>query len=294
MASLLEIIIAMIRNFLFLTITSLSIACISCSQDRTNYSSPPGYDLSRPKQIKLPLELDEISGLSYYKKDTSVFAISDEKGWLYKIKLGGDHHIDRWQFAPHKADFEDVSLVDSVFYILQSKGVIHKVTFASGMKIQSQEFKLPYDGKDEFETIYYDDVRKKLILICKDCASDKKKALTTFAFDPATEQYSDTSFVIDVKDIDKALNVDKMRFKPSAAAINPIDNMLYIVSSVNKLLVITDRDGKFKKAYPLDPSLFKQPEGIAFAPNGAMIISNESHNIGVANILIFSFHKNPS
>ncbi|MEO8404032.1 MAG: SdiA-regulated domain-containing protein [Chitinophagaceae bacterium] len=240
--------------------------------------------------MKLPLELDEISGLAYYAKDTSVFAISDEKGWLYKIRMNGEKEIDRWKFTS-KADFEDIVLLDSAFYILESNGIIFKVTFEND-RIFSKEIPYPFESKDEYESLYYDDIRKKLIMVCKDCESDKKKSLTTVSFDPVTNEYSDSSsFTIDVKDIAKSLGEDKVRFKPSAAAINPADSLLYIISSVNKIIVVTDRDGHFKSAHPIDPSLFKQAEGLTFSPTGTMMISNEAGGVGVADILIYSNHK---
>ena len=77
-----------------------------------------------------------------------------------------------------------------------------------------------------------------------------------------------------------------MKLKPSAIAINPVTNEFYILASVNKLLVVTDRQGKFKALYELDPAIYKQPEGIAFTPWGDMLISNESHETGLATILI--------
>ena len=44
------------------------------------------YDLNNPFRIKLSDQLAEISGISFYPKDSSVFAISDESGSLYKIR----------------------------------------------------------------------------------------------------------------------------------------------------------------------------------------------------------------
>jgi DNA-binding beta-propeller fold protein YncE len=89
----------------------------------------------------------------------------------------------------------------------------------------------------------------------------------------------------------KKLGLPKMKLKPSAAAINPVTNELYILASVNNLLVVTDRQGKFKEVYVLDPGIYKQPEGITFTPAGDMIISNESHETGLANILILKNKK---
>jgi uncharacterized protein YjiK len=273
-------------------ITTLFLYCIilvafgRCKSDKRVYSSPPGYDLQKPYKIKLPLELDEISGVAYYGKDTSVFAINDERGLLYKLGIGSNKTITRWKFSAG-ADFEDLVLLDSSFYVLQSNGALIKISFDDSSLLVN-EIPFQYNTDNEFEILYYDDRKKKLILICKDCETDKKKLLTTYSFNPSTNRFSDSSFTIDVKPIAKAIGKEKVRFKPSAATINPVDSMLYIVSAVNKLMVVTDRDGNFQKAYPIDPALFKQPEGISFTPWGSIIISNEAAEVGVADILIFS------
>jgi hypothetical protein len=259
----------------------------SCNNEKEVYDSPPGYDLQKPYKLKLPIELDEISGLAYYQKDSSVFAINDERGWLYKLGLGkNSKDITRWKFSSG-ADFEDLVLLDSSFYVLQSNGTLVNITFI-GNKLYSKEIPFQFSSQNEFEIVYYDDQRKKLILICKECDSDKKKSLTTFTYDPQTGLFSDSSFAIDVSQIAASVGEKKIKFKPSAAAINPVDSLLYIVSAINKLVVVTDRNGKFKKSYSIDPSLFKQPEGITFTPWGSIIISNEAADIGVADILIFS------
>lgn len=261
----------------------------SCGPGHKDYPGPQGYDMQTTHQVKLPIELDEISGLAYYAKDTSVFAINDENGLLYKIGLGQNQTIRRWEFSKG-ADFEDIAMVDTTFYVLQSNGTIYKVDFNPQGQMFTKEIPFQYNEESEFEILYYDSLKKKLILICKDCDSDKKSFLTTFSFDPATNKF-DTSFTINVQPIAAAINEKKIRFKPSAAAINPRDSLLYIVSAINKLIVVTDRNGNFKKAYPINPSLFKQPEGLTFTPAGAIIISNEAAGIGVANILIFSHGK---
>lgn len=269
-----------------------AIASFQCTSNQGSYPGPPGYNMDKAYRLKLPLELDEISGLAYYARDTSVFAINDERGLLYKLGLGTNRNITRWKFSPGE-DFEDLVLLDSSFYVLQSDGTLIKIVFQAGQAVPEI---IPFQyGKDnEFEILYYDDQKKKLILICKDCESDKKKSLTTFSFDPVTRKFSDSSFSINVDLIAASINEKKIRFKPSAAAINPVDSLLYIVSAINKLLVVTDRDGNFKKAYPINSSLFKQPEGLTFTPSGSMIFSNEAADVGVADILIFSFGKTGS
>jgi uncharacterized protein YjiK len=251
-------------------------------------TSPEGYDLNKPFVIKLPQELDEISGLSFYPKDKSVFAIVDEKGVLYKISLQEEPTIQQWKFYK-KGDFEDLVVADSTFYGLISTGSIVRFNFNGKDTTNVQTFPLNLDGTNEFEILYNDPVTNKLVLICKECEADKKSYTTVFSFDRNNNQYDSSTYTIDVTTIAKELGENKIKFKPSAAALNPVTGELFIISSVNKALVIADREGHTKKVFKLHPGMFKQPEGLCFTPEGDLIISNESAGAGAANILIYKY-----
>jgi uncharacterized protein YjiK len=273
---------------LCLSIAFINNHCTPSANGDHAYKSPDGYDLNKPFLIKLPVELDEISGVAFYAKDTSVFAVGDEFGWLYKIPLTGSRPIRKWKFST-EGDYEDLVMVDKVFYVLQSNGNITAFRFDDHNKILRQEEDFPSSG-NEFEILYYDPHLFKLTMICKDCESDKKKALTAFYFNLLNKRFDDSSS-INVTAIANMIGEKKIKFKPSAAAINPVTDELYILSSINKLLVITDRQGNPKQAFPINEGLFKQPEGITFTPAGDMIISNESAKSGVANLLFFKYNK---
>ncbi len=278
-----------LKNIFYLAMPLWVAAGCNNGTPKQKLASPEGYNLRSAIQTKLPLELDEISGVAYYPADSSLFAINDEKGWLYKIKKG--QPMRRWKFSTG-ADFEDVVLLDSVFYVLQSNGNILRLSFAVQNTVAVQQFRFPQGAtKSEFEILYYDPRREKFILMCKDCEADTKKSLTTFSFDPYTGLYSDSSYTVDVKEIAKSMGEEKIKFKPSAASINPKDSLLYIVSAINKVMVVTDANGKFRNVYRIDESIFKQPEGITFTPGGGMIISNEAADVGVADILYFPCNK---
>ena len=258
----------------------------SCGPETTTIiAHPPGYVLNEPKVIKLPVLLNEISGLAYYPKDSSLFAIQDEEGFLYKIYPYHSDSILRWKFAGH-GDFEDLMILDSSFYILRSDGDIFHTHISD--TIATVKYDFPEKG-NEFESIYYDAKAQKIRLVCKDCEADKKKTLSTFIFDPVTRQYGTDSLVFQAKEIARIQGEDKIKFKPSAAAVNPVSGKLFIISAVNKLLVVANPDGTIDNAYDLDDKLYKQPEGLAFAPDGTLFISNESANIGAATIFIIPY-----
>lgn len=266
-------------------------SCGSSEKKEGKFTSPPGYNLTRPAVFKLPPALDEISGIVYVQKDNSVLAINDEHGWLYKIHLKSDLQLQRWQYSKG-ADFEDLVLVDSTFFVLESTGNLIQFKFITPDSVIVKEHDFPVQGRNEFEILYHDKERRQLVLVCKDCEQDDKNSLTAFAFNLDSSAYATApAYVMDIRKIEDLMNEKKLRFKPSAATINPLTKELFMVSSINKVMVIADLNGVPKQVYKINPKLYKQPEGIAFTPRGDLLISNESADIGAANVLFFKYKR---
>jgi uncharacterized protein YjiK len=267
------------------------LAC-NTGKKELQFNNSSRYDLQNPITVKLPDGLAEISGIVYYPKDTAVFAIEDEEGFFYKIQLNRKDEIKKWRFDK-KHDFEDLALHDSIFYVLISNGDIVSVQFLTGDSMITSKFKFPAAGKNknEFETLYYDDSLQQLVLLCKNCDGDGGKKITAWGYHITTHVYTPMIYAVNAEPVAKKLGVKKIVLRPSAAAINPVTDELYILSSINNLIVITDRQGNFRDLFVLDPVIYKQPEGIAFTPSGDIIISNESKQRGLANILIIKNKK---
>ena len=247
-----------------------------CVQSKNNIVlTSPDYDLGNPKILKLNDALSEISGIYFYAKDSSVFAISDESGNLYKIHLKRPYNVIKWKFSKAH-DYEDLFMLDDKFYILTSNGDITTLKFsARGDTIYRQKDEGP-PGKNEFESLYYDPLSKNFTLICKDCAGDKKEWVSSFSYDPEANKFSPSTFKIETKKIAAQLREKKIKFKPSASAINPLTGDIWILSAVNQILVTTTHTGEVKDVFTLNPKLYTQPEGITFTPWGDLLISNEA------------------
>jgi len=280
------------RQFIYaVTVCCVALSC-NTSKKKLPLSNSSRYDLLNPVIMKLPEGLAEISGIVYYPKDTAVFAIEDEDGLFYKISLNRKEDIKKWRFDK-KHDFEDIVMHDSIFYVLISNGNIESLQFGAADSIVTAKFKFPDAGKktNEFETMYYDDSLQQLVLLCKDCEIDNKNTVTAWGYNIVSQVYTPSVFTIDIQPVAQKLGIEKIKLRPSAAAINPVTNELYILSSINHLIVVTGRKGEFKELYQLDPGIYKQAEGIAFTPSGDLIISNESHETGLPNILIIKNKK---
>lgn len=256
------------------------------SSKNANIPSPPSYKLGEPEKINLPKGLNDISGLYFYPKDTSVFAVVDNDGTLFKIHLHPKVIIEKWRFDK-KHDFEDIVLHEGIFYLLLSNGNIEKLKYEGGNFKKSKSFYPDtINNMNDFESMYYDDSLKKMMVVCKKCSGETTSEVPSWEYSMDSGTYQKSSFKINVAPLSKKLGDVEFKFKPSAIAINPITNELFILSSVNKLLVVANRNGTAKDVYRLDPGIYKDPEGITFTTNGDMIISNEARGNQSSNILI--------
>ena len=245
----------------------------------------PGYDETKKELIILDKQLLEISGI-FYLKDGVIAANNDEHGRIYFYHLN-NRAVDIFKFAG-KGDYEDIAVIDTTYYLIESNGNIHMI---HNLDVTTHhEFRFP-KKKIEFESLYHDKKANKLVLVSKDHSEDTQ-GIIAYSFDLATHTYSDKPYYfIPMKPIFFALKNNIAECKPSAASVHPITGKLFMIASIGKLILECSLDGKVQKAYKINPAQFPQPEGITFAPNGDMYISNEGLN-GKATILKFPYKKN--
>lgn len=267
----------------------LSMLGITCSTKRI-VSTPQGYDITKPEKTELGNKLREISGIAWVNENT-MLAENDEAGKIFTINLKdkSDVSYPTMVFGP-KDDYEDIVNIDTIAYLLISDGEIAEVSnYSKGGDVQGTIVASLGGTKNELESLYYDKDINSLIMLCKSCHHEKNQVRSAYRFDLTTRQLSDTPyFYIDISEIRKLLGDNGAGFYPSAAAIHPLQHRLYIVSSIGRLLVITDTKGKVENVYRLSSSLFPQPEGITFTPDGDMYISNEGKD-SKATLLKFTY-----
>ena len=83
-----------------------------------------------------------------------------------------------------------------------------------------------------------------------------------------------------------------MAFNPSALAIHPITNELYVLSASERMIVVYEGD-VVKQVLLLSPDEFYKPEGLDFLSNGDMVICNEGMKKGYlqGTVAVFEMKK---
>lgn len=264
---------------------------LGCRQKKIVLDSPPNYNFAEVFEDKLDLQLKEISGLAWDRVNNVFLAHYDEAGKLFYLDRDTKSIKDTVTFGK-KADYEDITLAEGIIYILKSEGIITRIQRDStGIATSEEVGKLTLEGKNDFETMYYDSARKALILICKNCDMDDKQTVSAFAYYIDSSGFvNDPVYTINADSVQSMAPEKTSKFQPSAAAIHPVLKKLFIISSASNLLVIADLNGRPESVYKLSKKLFPQPEGITFNNTGDMYISNEGVD-GRATILRFEFRR---
>lgn len=272
----------------------ISFIAISCVGNKEKVvSNPPGYNLTKPQKYSMPDILQEVSGIAFNKGDNAfVYAQQDEDGKLFKLPLGTKDET-KTKFAG-KGDYEDVSILNNWAILLKSNGDLFSFPLSETKNEETTKVKISTGlvPKGEYEGMFADEATGQVYLLCKSCKEDKNSKLTsgyilTFQNDGSLKAKG--TFKVDASKMDKLTGKKKGTFHPSALAIHPITKEWYIVSSVNKALVILDAKWQVKNVYHLSANMFNQPEGIAFDKNANLYISNEGSETQVGNILRFDY-----
>ena len=233
----------------------------------------------------------------YHGRADFVYAQQDEAGHIYYMKLG-DKKAAYSKFAGH-GDYEDIAIMGEQVFILRSDGALFTFPFKSvrdGNISDVIKFENLFPA-GEYEGMYADEKEKELYVLCKNCKEGKDKNFVPVYYYKmlSSGNYPYTKVMgygrINIKQIEARLGKSKITFRPSALAKNPATGEWYILSSVNKLLVVADAALKIKEVYPLKASLFLQPEGIAFDDKNNLYISNEGDKATKATVLKFNYKK---
>lgn len=246
------------------------------------------YNLKSPtNELKMPMVLKEISGLGYIDERGMIAAINDELGNIYVLNTETANIEEKIKFQRF-GDYEAVEFIDGRYYVCNSKGDLRQITKGEEIEVELLQTRLGYENN--VEGMGYDESENILYLACKDQAQltgddkMKGKAIYTFSLD---DMRLNTTPLFVVKDnallgwfennvgkISKKIEDRISSFSPSAIALHPKSNLLYVTSARGDLMAVFDKAGNVRHV-ELVRGYMEQIEGVCFDPEGTLYVSSE-------------------
>jgi len=242
--------------------------------EQTAENAPIPYDLANPtERHKLPDDLREVSGLSYYKPGR-LACVQDELGVAFIYDLSSKTITDEHVFGK-KGDYEGVEYVGKTLYVLRSDGELYHMDPTDGVKVlggspETKHIKINLPGKNDMEGLGYDPQLDALLLATKD-GKGTDKIIYYYSLKNKTLFQGIVLKQADLKALDGSMG----EFKPSGIAVHPTTRDYYVLSSAAHRLAVFTPNGKVKSLVSLDDKALPQPEGICFTPDGTLYIASE-------------------
>ena len=226
------------------------------------------YDFENPtEKFELPNKLKEISGLSYYKNNQLV-CVNDERGEIFIYDIQEKKIVEKIPFGKN-GDYEGVEVVGDEVFVLKSDGKL------KGFKI-GEAFEREIDCSKpeviEYEGLGYDPKSKYMLLVAKERTKDVDEKKMIYAYDLDKKILFKHIAIPEEQVKDEANGKD---FKPSGIAVHPKTGQTFVIASSGKKLLVLSEKGQKEALISLNPTIYQQPEGICFSPNGDLFISSE-------------------
>lgn len=255
-----------------------------------------GYNFERPDNVvKLPKDLEEISGMANWFAEDEVIAVQDEDGKLFIVDVNTGNIKADLTFGKD-SDYEGICRVDSSVYVLERDGDLHHLRYVPGQEeYDSDKIETDFSYRNDTEGICYDHRTNSLLIVPKDQElnpqdGDYRRGI--YAIDLATLQMEpQPRFYVDEFAAGEAIygKHKPYRFKPSGVAVDPLTGDIYVIASVGNIMVVIDRESDIKHIELLKEKTFTQPEGITFNSAGDLFISSEGRR---GNAVIVTFRRN--
>lgn len=263
------------------------------------------YRLDRPDAVwDLPPTLREVSGLTFSPGDSFLLAVQDERGTVYALDPTSGAVVRELPITG-KGDFEGLTVAGEAVILLRSDGRIFRWTWNGPLPLaDTTGTDLGFPAGSDLEGLTVYPANGNLMVAAKDEPNlpvDATKGW--YVHDAASGQRLAGSFGLgrpEFRQMVMALPGGAERRKlldwldkspeafplgPSGIAVHPHSYDIYLLSSRGKVLLVLGSDPQ--RLHPLDPGLFRQPEGIAFNRRGDLFIATEGSKKEPARILVF-------
>lgn len=254
------------------------------------------YDLEgKPStSAELPSIVSEASGLAV-SADGRLFCHTDEEGVVYVLDAPTGKIRKRFSLGVLgiSGDFEGIAVKKDTLYLVSSEGVIYQFREAPDRgRSNYVTYRTPLRAENDIEGLEYDPSTNALLLACKGkpllrggSLSLPKEAVTVYSFSLDTRTLDTTPrFILEG---DGLPHDGKSKFRPSGLALHPRSGTFFLISADAGAVVELSARGDLLASAKLPRKVHRQPEGIAFLPDGSLVICNDGQREKKGSVAVY-------
>lgn len=230
------------------------------------------------RRWRLPDRLNEISGLTV-TREGRLFAHGDEQAIIHEIDNDRGRLVRSFALGDPilRGDFEGIAATDEDdLYLITSTGRLYRFQQGGdGEHVRYDEFDTGLERVCEIEGLAFARATDSLIIACKTgYAPGMRNVLALYAWSVRTRQRTEQPWMtLPIGDVARAAGAPS--FHPSSIDFDPRSGRLIMLAARDRALVELNADGSIAAGRRLDPS-HRQAEGVAVAPDGALLIADEA------------------
>ena len=213
-------------------------------------------------------------------RDNRLLTHNDERGIIFEIDYQNGSISKAFQLSdlknPIASDFEGIATIDDQIYLVTSSGRLFECR--EGADSESVLFNVYTTGigRDcEIEGLAYDESKRALLLMCKNALSaDMEGQLAIYHWSIDEKQLiEDAHTVIPVSEFSR--HIKGKKFQPSGIERHPVSGNYFVVAARQGAIAEITPGGQVVAVREFPAQWHRQAEGITFAADGTLIVSDE-------------------
>jgi hypothetical protein len=257
----------------------------------TTFLKEDGYfNLAQSDQISLlPMGIESFSDIAFLDS-TILICLQEDKSSLVLFDLYSNQVS-----TPININFPnkiiDFSRIDSTIILLDDQVQVHFLLPPYDSSSLLTENDILGDWKSA-ATCIHESTKRMFILTQNNFDVDNPVSNSIYTYTISKRKLNEKAlFDISISDIemfaienniatpqnkftDLSDSLSQLIFNPSAMAIHPKTNEIYILSSENRSIVVFNQFGEVQDLFFLDEKLVSNPKAMTFHPSGDLLISN--------------------